>query len=194
MNSKESTRFLEIWLGNKDPKKDMILRIQQEINKIISVLKNKKTTDKQVLYIFNRVLIPRIEFRTQICHITQQECDKLTRLYRRILKNKAGICSTIPNSTIHHKGIYNLKSIWDVQLESQITELIHRLNDPGPARKATIIRLKQAQIKNWEPKNILSEKISSSFDCKGNFSAAIAKLANKLGFKFNNTSLKPLFQ
>jgi hypothetical protein len=124
MSSKESTRFLGIWLGSKDPKKDTVLRIQQEIDKITSILKNKKATDKQALYIFNRVLIPRIEFRTQICHIAQQECDRLTRQFRKVLKNKAGICSTIPNSTIHHKGIYNLKSIWNVQLESQITGLI----------------------------------------------------------------------
>ena len=182
-----------IWLGSKDPKKDTILRIQQEIDKITSILKNKKATDKQALYIFNRVLIPRIEFRTQICHIAQQECDKLTRQFRKVFKNKAGICSTIPNSAIHHKGIYNLKSIWNVQLESQITELIHRLNNSGSVGKATLIRLKQVQINNWQPKNILSEEMPSSFDCKGNFSATILKLANKLRFKFNNTSLEPLF-
>src|SRR6185369_7154382 len=194
MNSKESTRFLGIWLSDKDPKKDTILRTQQEIDKITTALKNKKATDKQALYIFNNVLIPRIEYRTQICHISQQECDKLTRQCRKIFKNKVGICNTIPNSVIHHMGIYNLKNIWDVQLESQITGLIHRLNDQGLADKATLIRLKQAQIKNWEPENIFSEKIPNSFDYKGNFSATITKLASKLGFKFNNTNLEQLFQ
>ena len=113
--------------------------------------------------------------------------------YRGILKNKAGICHTLPNSAVHYKGLLNLKSVWEIQLESQISNLTHRLNDTGPAGRSTIIRLKQAQIINWEPTNILSENIPDKFDCNGNFSGTVLKQANKLGIKFINSHLRKLF-
>ena len=68
--------------------------------------------------------------------------------------------STIPNSTIYHKKIYNIKSIKEIQAENQISNLMNRLNNTGPASISTLIRLKQAQIKNCEPNNILTNKIS----------------------------------
>ena len=112
------TRFLGIHLGNKNHKKDTILEIKREIQRITSVLKLKKATDKQILYILNRILIPRIKYRTQHCHLSIKECNNLTILYRKVFKNKIGICNTIPNSAIHHKGLLNLKSIWEIQTES----------------------------------------------------------------------------
>ena len=92
----------------------------------------------------------------------------------------------MPNSVIHNKKFYGLKSIWQIQNESQITGLINRLNDPGPAGISTIIRLKQSQIKNWEPTNILTDRLPPGYDCKDNFSATILKQANDLGFEIYN--------
>ena len=89
------------------------------------------------------MLIPRIEYRIQHCHIPANTYNKLTIELRRILRNKLGICNTLPNSTIHHKSILNLKSIWEIQTESHIANLINRLNDKGPTEQATLIRLKQ---------------------------------------------------
>jgi hypothetical protein len=71
----EYTRFLGIWIGNKNPKKDTIYRIRQEINRIKIPLIRKKVTDKQAIYVINRVLIPRIEYRMQTCHLSQEECE-----------------------------------------------------------------------------------------------------------------------
>jgi len=151
-------------------------------------------TDKQALYVLNRVLMPRIEYRTQICHLSYEECEQLTRQYRGIVKAKAKICGTMPNSVIHHKEIFNLKCIWDLQIEAQITGMINRLNDKGEAGKSTIIRLKQAQIKNWEPTNLIKEKIPVSFDCKRNFSATLVKVASELNIGFANEELEKIFQ
>src|SRR4051812_34831261 len=133
MKTSEYTRFLGIWIGNKNSKKNTIYRIQLEINRITSSLISKKATDKQALYVFNRVLIPKIKYCTQNCYISYAKCDKLTRKFQKILKNKAQICSTVSNSAIHYKGIYGLKSIREIQTESQITGLIHRLNNSETA-------------------------------------------------------------
>ena len=189
----KQARFLGIWLGNRKPIKDTKDRIKGEINTITTALRKKKVTDKHILYILNRVLIPRIEFRMQHCHLNWNVCNYLTIAYRKLLKNKAMISGTMPNSVIHHKKFYGLKSIWQIQTESQITNLVHRLNDPGPAGLSTIIRLKQGQIKNWEPTNILEDGIPPNFDCKGNFTATILRNANELGLEIRNWKWAKIF-
>ena len=175
LEKKDFTRFLGVWIGSTNSKNNIVSRIIRETQNITSVLKCKKATEKQTLYILNRVLIPKIEYRIQHCHIPAKTCNKLTIDLRKIIKNKLGICSTLPNSAIHHKGIIKLKSIWEIQSESHITNLINRLNDTGPTGQATIIRLKQAQIENWEPINILTEEIPDTFNCKKNFTVSTFK-------------------
>ena len=138
--------------------------------------------------------MPRIEYRMQTCHLSQLECDKLTGKYRSTLKKKAEVCGTLPNSVVHNKDIYNLKSIWDLQIESQLSGLTNRLNDRGSAGKSTIIRLKQAQIKNWKPANLLNGDITENFEGKDNFSAILIKEANKLGLRFESDEVEQIFQ
>ena len=79
-------------------------------------------------------------------------------------------------------------------MESHISNLINRLNDSGPTDQATIIRLKQAQILNWEPTNILTQNIPDSFDCDNNFSAITLKTANNFGINLSNSRLNEIFQ
>src|SRR5438477_2294019 len=175
-------------------KKDIILRIKKEVQNISTALKHKKATEKQVSYILNRVLIPRIEYRIQYCHIPANTCNKLTIELRRMLRNKLGICNTLSNSTIHHKSILNFKSIWEIQTELHISNLINRLNDKGPIGQATLIRLKQVQIENWEPTNIFVEEIPKFFNCKENFSANALKMASNFSISFENNQIKEIFQ
>lgn len=187
------TRFLGIWIGNKNHTKDATLRSQHEISAIIPLLRRKKITDKLVEYIINRVLIPRIEYRIQHCSLDRRTCNRLTTQLRKVLKSTAGIAITMPNSVIHHKKIYNIKSIWEIQLENQITNMFNRLNDNGPAGLSTIIRLKQAQIRYWEPSNILQDKVPATVLSKGNFSIQIIKMANKLGIAILSSTWSEYF-
>jgi len=76
----------------------------------------------------------------------------------------------MPNSVIHHKKIYNIKSIWEIQLENQITNMINRLNNNSPVGLSIVIHLKQAQIKYWEPSNILCNQVLFTIKSKKNFS------------------------
>ena len=48
LHKKEFTRFLGIWIGNLNPKKDAIMRIQNETRAIINALSHKKATKKKL--------------------------------------------------------------------------------------------------------------------------------------------------
>jgi ribonuclease HI len=193
LGKNEHTRFLGIWLGSKDHSIEAIRLVQEEIKAISSSIKFKKVTDKHMEYIINKVLIPRIEYRTQHCSLGWLKCNELSAQIRNLFRKKINIIGTIPNSVIHHKAIYNLKNIWENQRESQISNLIGRLNNTGPAGISTIIRLKQAQLINWEPKNILSESIPKGFHSKGNLSIKIIKTANNMGITIQSAKWNKLF-
>ena len=59
--------------------------------------------------------------------------------------------------------------------------MINRLNNSGPVGLLTVIHLKQAQIRYWEPSNILYNQVPFTIKSKGNFSIQTLKNANKLG-------------
>jgi hypothetical protein len=194
LNRNSHTRFLGIWIGNKNQRKDSAKRALNEITTVLNILNSKWMTEKQAEYIINKVLVPRIEYRIQHSEISWNTCNDLTKKIRRLARNKAAISNTLPNSAVHHRGIYNIQKIWNVLKESQISCLLARLNNTGPAGTSTWIRLKQAQILNWEPKNILTDLIPKDFNTKGNLSATILKLASSLNITFKSTRWTDKFE
>ncbi|CAG8548461.1 16780_t:CDS:2, partial [Acaulospora colombiana] len=107
------------------------------------------------------VLIPRIEYRTQHMHLSEKTCNDLTAMFRKVFKNKA-------------------------LLKSHISALFYQLNNNETSGIATIIRLKQSQIKCWEPGNILSNSINFYKLIKGNLAAMILALAKSIQVTFQS--------
>ncbi|RHZ87981.1 hypothetical protein Glove_27g56 [Diversispora epigaea] len=150
-------------------------------------------TDKQAYYIIIRILLPRIEYRMMNSYLNSSTCKRLTAKYSQTFKNLVQVTRTVPNSAIRHPGIYNLKSISELQNESQINGLIHRLNDAGSVGTSTFICLKDIQLLNWEPTNILiNDKIK--LNANNNLSGQILNIAHSLGINFQGPRIQELFQ
>jgi hypothetical protein len=60
----ESIRFLDVWINLKKKRNFVIQQAKDEVLLMCEALKRKKITDKQLLYLYNMVIIPRIEYRT----------------------------------------------------------------------------------------------------------------------------------
>ncbi|RHZ69300.1 hypothetical protein Glove_284g60 [Diversispora epigaea] len=143
-------------------------------------------TDKQAHYIISRILLSKIKYRMINSHINSSICKRLTVKYLQIFKNLIQVTHTIPNSTIHHPGIYNFKSISELQNESQINGLIHRLNNTGVVGTSTFIYLKDLQLSNWKPINILiNNKVK--LNTNNNFSDQILNIAHSLEINFQES-------
>ncbi|RHZ90132.1 hypothetical protein Glove_7g43 [Diversispora epigaea] len=121
--------------------------------------------------------------------INPSACKRLIAKYSQVFKNLIQVTRTIPNSAIRHPGIYNLKSISELQNESQINGLIHRLNDTGVVGTSTFIRLKDLQLLNWEPTNILiNNKVK--LNTNDNLSGQILNTAHSFGINFQGPRIK----
>ena len=77
--------------------------------------------------------------------VSKEDINELTTKIRRLLRNKIGISNTAPNIILTHKELYDLKDLYYRQGESQIVNLLKRLNNPNLIGKLTEIRLRQLQ-------------------------------------------------
>ena len=69
----EAIQILGVWFNMNNNKHFNIGQAKEIVHNISYVIKNKKITDKHMSYIFNNVIIPRIEYHTQISVLNEQQ-------------------------------------------------------------------------------------------------------------------------
>jgi ribonuclease HI/endonuclease/exonuclease/phosphatase family metal-dependent hydrolase len=186
-----STRFLGVWISEKDNKNFVKNQISNEIGKAYNVMKYKKLIDDQIKYIYNVVLVPRCEYKMLITILSKEEIKKLTTQIRKLLRNKIGISNTAPNVILSHKELYKLIDLYHRQSESQITNLLKRLNDEHLMGTITEIRLRQLQEAEFlhdNPMDIWSYSRINAF--KNNIIAKILCIANDLGINISPIGIR----
>ena len=149
-------KFLGCWftLNNKQSKQTQL--IFSESSQLIKIASTKQITDTQARYIINTVIIPTIEYRLQNITLSQSTCNKIFKQHINLVKHKAKLCRTIPTSILLHPHIYNIKHIWDIQLQHHIPNFIKRLNHESLLGISTQIRVQQLQNNLWSSTSILS--------------------------------------
>ena len=149
-------KFLGCWftLNNKHTKQ--IQLISSESSQLVKIASTKQITDTQARYIINTVIIPTLEYRIHNIILSQSVCNKIFRQHINLVKHKAKLCLTIPTSILLHPQIYNIKNIWDIQLQHHIPNFIKRLNNEFLLGISTRIRIQQLQYNLWSSTSILS--------------------------------------
>ena len=141
------------------------------------------------MYIINTVIIPTIEYRLQNIVLSRSVCNGILSQHIGLVKHKAKLCKTIPTSTLLHPQIYNIKNIWDIQLQHHISNFIKRLNNNNLLGTTTHIRIQQLQNNLWSPTSIFlhsnpiidgPNKLSTNFK--------IIQLFKHLGWSINSNS------
>ena len=149
-------KFLGCWftLNNKYIKQSQL--ILSESSQLVKIASTKQITDTQARYIINTVITPTIEYRLHNIVLNQSTCDKIFKQHINLVKHKAKLCRTIPTSILLHPHIYNIKNIWDIQLQHHIPNFIKCLNNTSLLGISTQIRVQQLQNNLWSSTSILS--------------------------------------
>ena len=145
LDKKSFTRFLGVWIGETDNKNFVKNQIKSEIDTAYNIMKYKKIIDDQVRYIYNVVIIPRVEYKMLITILSREDINTLTAKIRRLMRNKMGISNTAPNIILTHKDLYNLIDLFYRQGEAQITNLLKRLNNSHLVGEITEIKIRLLQ-------------------------------------------------
>ncbi|CAB4406684.1 unnamed protein product [Rhizophagus irregularis] len=131
LTSKESVRILGVWI-NLDLKTNYVFNqckdIIKKYNKTISF---KQITDLQMKYIYNHVIIPRIDYKAQLLVWTSSQTEKLNSTCRYMFKRKASLPLTTPNSIIHSSIGYAIKDINTIQAQRQLSRIYNQVISKG---------------------------------------------------------------
>src|ERR1700722_16278578 len=95
------------------------------------------------------VIIPRIEYRTQLTFLSERECSDIIIPFRKLYKHKLHFSSSLPNATLENYSIYRFRDLYEVQLQSKITNFYLQINDPGVLGWVMKIRICQLQLQEW---------------------------------------------
>ncbi len=108
-------------------------------------LRYKKVTDKQLLYMFNAVVISRLEYRSQLVFLSEDLCSHLMVPFRKLFKHKLNLNQCISNAILSSNLLFNFCSLYEVKVHSIFTNLVYLLNNPNLADFTTKIRIRQLQ-------------------------------------------------
>ncbi|RHZ70344.1 hypothetical protein Glove_272g29 [Diversispora epigaea] len=136
----DGIRYLGIWVSEDGRKEHQINLIRTKLKTAISLLRFKHLTDKQIRYLINQVIFPRIEYLLTDLILTDTMCSEINRSVKKIFKQKCGLAATFPDSFIYSQDGYRLFNINDRQLQMQGIEFTQRLNSDNNSGKTTRIR------------------------------------------------------
>ena len=79
---RESVQILGVWINLAEHRKYVLQQARMEVLSMCNIIKRKPITDKQLLYLYNMVIIPRIEYRTQLTILSKRDCDSIIAPFR----------------------------------------------------------------------------------------------------------------
>ncbi|GBB85362.1 hypothetical protein RclHR1_11900012 [Rhizophagus clarus] len=96
-----SFQFLGVWFNIKGSRDFVKKQIAGECNSFATTFRPAKLSAKQVVYLYNTVLIPKLEHRMQVTHLSDRDCYAATRLVHSLVKQKANFSRVLPNSILY---------------------------------------------------------------------------------------------
>ncbi|CAB4415647.1 unnamed protein product [Rhizophagus irregularis] len=82
---------------------------------------------KHILYIFNRIIVPRVEYWSQVMALSKTQTEALIIPFRRMFKNKLKFARSAPNAILDNPYIYGYRDFYDNQLQAKITDFVFNL-------------------------------------------------------------------
>ena len=107
----ESTRFLGVWISLRKQEKTSTLLCKKEVGKLTSILRYKKLSASQIIYINNMVLLPKLEYLLANVCLKKKSCDAIDQPMLRLMKWKLELPSTCANATLWHREIFGVISL-----------------------------------------------------------------------------------
>jgi hypothetical protein len=143
-----SVRFLGVWINIFNSSSFVKKQTKDTISSFIAILKSKPLTDKQLIYIFNTVLMPTLEYRLQTTPLSYNECNTLSAPFRRLLKSNSKFTSSAPYCLFKGNNFYNLHDLWNQQMQAFSTALLYQFNSKTIYNDISRIRLFRLQSNN----------------------------------------------
>ncbi|KAF9121245.1 hypothetical protein BG015_005876, partial [Linnemannia schmuckeri] len=124
-----AARVLGVWFSADGKGAHTRQLVKEEVSKMCQILSRKAVTDKQCIYIFNNVLLPRILYRLAVTILSPREIKTIVGQYSSVVRQKVGLPHGSPTSILFHRRLYGLRDLGDALTEEQVSTAHLRLND-----------------------------------------------------------------
>jgi hypothetical protein len=118
-----SFRFLDVWFNINGSRNFIRKQLKQECNSFSAILHPAKLTSQQVVYLHNTVLIPKLDYRMQVTHLSEAECSTATSSVRSLVKHKAKLSRSTPDAILYLSQALGLINLFSHQQQSHFTNL-----------------------------------------------------------------------
>ncbi|GBC51583.1 RNA-directed DNA polymerase from mobile element jockey-like [Rhizophagus irregularis DAOM 181602=DAOM 197198] len=123
-----SFRFLGVWFNIKSSRDFVRKQLKRECCSFAATIRPAKLSPKQVVYLHNAVLIPKLEYRMQVTHLSESDCHLITRSIRSVVKHKANFSRSLPNPILFLSQALGLINLFAHQWQCHITNLFLMAN------------------------------------------------------------------
>ncbi|CAB4417816.1 unnamed protein product [Rhizophagus irregularis] len=118
-----SFRFLVVWFNINGSRSFVRKQLKQECNSFSAILRPAKLTSQQVVYLHNTVLIPKLEYRMQVTHLSKAECSSAASSVRTLVKHKAKLSRSTPDAILYLSQALGLINLFSHQQQCHFTNL-----------------------------------------------------------------------
>ncbi|GBB87397.1 hypothetical protein RclHR1_13860009 [Rhizophagus clarus] len=123
-------------------------QIASECNSFAATLRPAKLSAKQVVYLYNSVLIPKLEYRMQVTHLSASDCYAATRSVRSLVKHKANFSRSLPNPILYLSQALGLINLSSHLIQCHVNNLFLMANSSTPfIQRLFIYRLMLIQFR-----------------------------------------------
>ncbi|GET57865.1 RNA-directed DNA polymerase from mobile element jockey-like [Rhizophagus irregularis DAOM 181602=DAOM 197198] len=192
-----SFRFLGVWFNIKSSRDFVKKQLKRECCSFAATIRPAKLSSKQVMYLYNAVLVPKLEYRMQVTHLSEPECHLITRSIRSVVKHKANFSRSLPNPILFLSQALGLINLFAHQRQCHITNLFLMANSSSSIIQSLFIyRLCLIQYNFLIPISSLLIKDwsiwSSLFSFKKDYIACTIALLTSTPFRLLHTQLSKL--
>ncbi|PKB95302.1 hypothetical protein RhiirA5_436969, partial [Rhizophagus irregularis] len=174
-----------------------IKQVARECNSFAAIIRPAKLSAKQVVYLHNSVLIPKLEYRMQVTHLSESECALATSSIRSLVKHKANFSRILPDFILFLSQGLGLISLFLHQSQTHLINLFLLANSSSPFIKNLFLyRLRLIQFSFLIPISPLLVKDwtiwSKLFAFKQDYIACTIALLTTTPFKLSRSRLSTL--
>src|SRR4051812_6569966 len=147
LTKNQSFRFLGVWFTLSLSPTYVKKQCRTESSLFSNKLRNKRLTSDQLTYLHNMVLIPKLDFRLKTTLLSEQDCLRISSVFRRVFKNSLKINISIPNAFLQYNKAYELINLFQRQITNHVSnfsKIIHGI-EPSSVKNIMLHRLYSIQ-------------------------------------------------
>ncbi|GBC15254.2 ribonuclease H-like domain-containing protein [Rhizophagus irregularis DAOM 181602=DAOM 197198] len=138
-----SFRFLGVWFNIKSSRDFVKKQLKRECCSFAATIRPAKLSPKQVVYLHNAVLIPKLEYRMQVTHLSESDCHLVTRSIRSVVKHKANFSRSLPNPILFLSQALGLINLFAYQRQYGCVPLFECMTPKAFRAYFSILRKQQ---------------------------------------------------